>query len=273
MAGINRLGKAPPRPGSLRPPDPNRNKTLDVFSEGTEGDADYMRMVQDIEDTQGGQSGWLFGRGAFDKGDLLYLRDEEEKKRFKEEELRDSERLQFLRMQASTSTPKEVPAPLPPKAPNPDNPPQKPKSALLASIVRVKGGKAGAAPAKRGPVEDSSSTQQKWPRIECVQAQASAQPAAVVDGKARQQQPQAAQHRDASDAEPGLAGLLGDYDSDEGDDEAEANGAKAQQPKEFAPPMQSEREGNDLGAAALHTVSPRTNKAASGTEEEAVDYE
>ena len=57
------------------------------------------------------------------------------------------------------------------------------------------GGKAGAAPAKRGPVEDSSSTQQKWPRIECVQAQASAQPAAVVDGKARQQQPQAAQHR------------------------------------------------------------------------------
>ena len=85
----------------------------------------------------------------------------------------------------------------------------RPKSALLASIVRVKGGKAGAAPAKRGPVEDSSSTQQKWPRIECVQAQASAQPAAVVDGKARQQQPQAAQHRDASDAEPGLAGLLG----------------------------------------------------------------
>ena len=62
---------------------------------------------------------------AFDKGDLLYLRDEEEKKRFKEEELRDSERLQFLRMQASTSTPKEAPAPLPPKAPNPDNPPQK----------------------------------------------------------------------------------------------------------------------------------------------------
>lgn len=48
LQGINRLGKAPPRPGSLRPPDPNRNKTLDVFSEGTEGDADYMRMVQDV---------------------------------------------------------------------------------------------------------------------------------------------------------------------------------------------------------------------------------
>ena len=48
LQGINRLGKAPPRPGSLRPPDPNRNKTLDVFSEGTEGDADYMRMVRDV---------------------------------------------------------------------------------------------------------------------------------------------------------------------------------------------------------------------------------
>lgn len=62
---------------------------------------------------------------AFDKGDLLYLRDEEEKKRFKEEELRESERLQFLRMQASTGIPKEVPMSLPPKPPNPDNPPQK----------------------------------------------------------------------------------------------------------------------------------------------------
>ena len=48
VQGINRLGKAPPRPGSLRPPDPNRNRVLDIYSEGTEGDADYMRMVQDV---------------------------------------------------------------------------------------------------------------------------------------------------------------------------------------------------------------------------------
>lgn len=48
LQGINRLGKAPPRPGSLRPPDPNRNRVLDIYSEGTEGDADYMRMVQDV---------------------------------------------------------------------------------------------------------------------------------------------------------------------------------------------------------------------------------
>lgn len=31
---------------------------------------------------------------------MLYLRDEEEKRRFKEEELRESERAQFLRLQA-----------------------------------------------------------------------------------------------------------------------------------------------------------------------------
>ncbi len=85
----------------------------------------------------------------------------------------------------------------------------RPKSALLASIVRVKGGKAGTAPVKRGLLLDSSSAQEKRPRTESLQAQASAQPAAVVDGKAGQQQAQAAQHQDASDAEPGLAGLLG----------------------------------------------------------------
>lgn len=183
--GINRLGKAPPRPGSLRPPDPNRNRVLDIYSEGTEGDADYMRMVQDVgcptstclsepfsahvlpslhpclliclcfscrlrtcsrarwagslaeevgtlaasisratctrdstrcwPDALGYWRAcrsctitwWLevapfSGCAAFDKGDLLYLRDEEEKRRFKEEELRDSERAQFLRMQASS---------------------------------------------------------------------------------------------------------------------------------------------------------------------------
>ena len=37
---------------------------------------------------------------AFDKGDLLYLRDEEEKKRFLEKDQRESERSQFLAMRA-----------------------------------------------------------------------------------------------------------------------------------------------------------------------------
>jgi hypothetical protein len=98
--GINRLGKAAPRPGSLRPPDPTRNRITDHFSENVEGlesDRDYQRAVQDvseadsmshlqlhnvlyqpallqqgvvirllwlqIEDAQQTQ-GWLFGRGG-----------------------------------------------------------------------------------------------------------------------------------------------------------------------------------------------------------------
>ncbi len=48
MQGINRLGKGAPKPGSLRPPDPNRRQDLDLFSEGAETDADYMRMVHDV---------------------------------------------------------------------------------------------------------------------------------------------------------------------------------------------------------------------------------
>lgn len=48
VQGINRLGKAAPKPGSLRPPDPNRRQDLDLFSEGAETDADYMRMVHDV---------------------------------------------------------------------------------------------------------------------------------------------------------------------------------------------------------------------------------
>lgn len=48
VQGINRLGKAAPKPGSLRPPDPNRRQDLDLFSEGAEQDPDYMRMVNDV---------------------------------------------------------------------------------------------------------------------------------------------------------------------------------------------------------------------------------
>ena len=69
----------------------------------------------------------------------------------------------------------------------------------------MKGGKAGAAPSKRGPLVNSTSVQQKRPRTESV-------PAKMPDSKAKQQQQQQmqrAQAADAADAEPGLAGLLG----------------------------------------------------------------
>jgi hypothetical protein len=46
--GINRLGNAPPKPGTLRPPDPNRFKSVDMYAENTEGDIEYQRMVNDV---------------------------------------------------------------------------------------------------------------------------------------------------------------------------------------------------------------------------------
>lgn len=51
MQGINRLGKGPAKPGAFRPPDPNRNRTIDMFTEGAEGDIEYQRMVNDVRNT------------------------------------------------------------------------------------------------------------------------------------------------------------------------------------------------------------------------------
>ena len=179
--GINRLGKAPPRPGSLRAPDRNRNLTLVQYSGKDEEDIlkdkDYQRTVRDvrasalllcrvmfvcsrsvtqhsrapvdavqIEDASQ-QQGWLFSRGgaflllhhdvtvprvpcgevqcsglvrrckmsicsltadrllrlgfaAFDKTDLLYLRDQEEKSRHTEMELHDREVTTYAELRA-----------------------------------------------------------------------------------------------------------------------------------------------------------------------------
>ncbi|BDA40823.1 hypothetical protein COCOBI_01-4770 [Coccomyxa sp. Obi] len=209
MAGINRLGKAPPRPGSLRPPDPNRNRVLDIYSEGTEGDADYMRMVQDIEDAQQSQVGWLFGRGAFDKGDLLYLRDEEEKRRFKEEELRELERAQFLKLQAvagpGPDSLRAAAAPPPPRATQN----QRSQAKFLASIVKVKGSKV-TLPAKRG-------------------AEGNAAPSGKRLKEEVPSQPAQGSKQEEEEEGPGLVGLLGDYGSeDEGGDSDRSNGGKEQ---------------------------------------------
>ncbi len=51
MAGINRLGKAPPGPRIVRPVDPTRNRVTDFLSENREAlesDRDYQRAVQDV---------------------------------------------------------------------------------------------------------------------------------------------------------------------------------------------------------------------------------
>lgn len=59
-----------------------------------------------LEDQLPGRAGWLFAKGAFDKGDLLHLRDEEERRRYEERELREKEALEFaqLRERAAAQT-------------------------------------------------------------------------------------------------------------------------------------------------------------------------
>lgn len=45
-----------------------------------------------VQDQQAGVRGWLFARGAFDRNDLVYLRNEEERQRLAEREQDASER-------------------------------------------------------------------------------------------------------------------------------------------------------------------------------------
>ena len=62
------------------------------------------------------------GSAAFDKGDLLYLRDEEEKRRFKETELRDSERIRFMALRAGADSHRDPSGPVPSPGPPPGSP-------------------------------------------------------------------------------------------------------------------------------------------------------
>lgn len=207
MAGINRLGKAPPRPGSLRPPDPNKYRTMDMYSEGGENDADYMRMVQDIEDTQQNHVGWLFGRGAFDKGDLLYLRDEEEKRRFLERDQREKERSNFLIMRARENA--ERTASLAESQKNmKDKLPSRPK--LVPTITKVQPGKAAQqdTPPRQNADNDSAGPAAKRQKPSPAAASEPAADQAIAQGST----PPVASPVPA--AEGALAGLLGGYDSD-----------------------------------------------------------
>lgn len=57
--------------------------------------------ILQLEDQQSNRAGWLFAKGAFDKGDLLHVRDEEEKRRHREQELLNADRNEFLRQRAA----------------------------------------------------------------------------------------------------------------------------------------------------------------------------
>eukprot|EP00891_Asterochloris_glomerata_P004360 jgi/Astpho2/4360/Aster-x0627 len=199
-----------------------------------------------IEDTQQNQSGWLFTRGAFDKGDLLYLRDEEEKRRFQEVELRDSERSQasiaipktsegwqassmlvgflplasnFLKARAKIEADQAAAVQRRAEAARRERA-SRPQKGLLG-VVKVKAvnatdstGLPGAQqpPAKKQKLDDSS-------------AQAAGSQAAAEPREAPAARSPAAADDAGSSEEGGLAGLLGGYASDS-DEDAVAVGSR-----------------------------------------------
>lgn len=58
-------------------------------------DIDFQRALQRIEAQAQGRGGWLVARGAYDRGDSVYLREEEERRRHAEEIQWDKERYEF----------------------------------------------------------------------------------------------------------------------------------------------------------------------------------
>ena len=73
--------------------------------EGAAEDVEYQRALQQLEDQQHTRAGWLAPRGAFDKGDQAYIREQEERERHMEEAMHAQESNAFL---AATARAKEA---------------------------------------------------------------------------------------------------------------------------------------------------------------------
>lgn len=82
-----------------------RYTTNDVIPEDASGDAEFQRVVQQIEELQHPR-GYVHAKGAFDKADQAYLRDAEERRKYVEEALVEKERAEFLAAQARVANAK-----------------------------------------------------------------------------------------------------------------------------------------------------------------------
>lgn len=75
---------------------------IDHIAPGADKDPDFIKMQRELEDTQQRQ-GWLFGRGAFDRTDIMYLKEQKEEERTKEQELNDIASSEFARLRSAVS--------------------------------------------------------------------------------------------------------------------------------------------------------------------------
>jgi hypothetical protein len=76
-----------------------RYATEDFVPQGASGDAEFQRVVQQIQELHHTR-GYLHAKGAFDKEDQAYLRDAEERRKYVEEALAEREKAEFLEAQA-----------------------------------------------------------------------------------------------------------------------------------------------------------------------------
>lgn len=190
-----------------------------------------------LEDQQQNRAGWLFARGAFDKGDLLYLRDEEEKRRHVELDLREGEVAQFQAMRAQAEAEEErkaAEARRKAEAARRAQQAQQEKKRLLVPMVRLKPaarslpscGAPGAADAgepsskrpREGGTEHASSAPAERSAAED-EAHAAGRCASVSAG-AQEDDPGGDSREE--NGEQGLAGLLGGYGSDSDDSQTGA---------------------------------------------------
>jgi hypothetical protein len=84
----------------LDKPRPRGGEVEDIVPEDVAQDEDYKRAVQSLEDQQHGRAGWLFARGALDKGDQAYLKEQEQIQRHAEEALQEREAAEFAAAKA-----------------------------------------------------------------------------------------------------------------------------------------------------------------------------
>jgi len=84
----------------LGKPRPPGGEVDDIIPEDVAQDEDYKRAVQSLEDQQHGRAGWLFARGALDKGDQAYLKEQEQIQRHAEEARQEREAAEFATARA-----------------------------------------------------------------------------------------------------------------------------------------------------------------------------
>mmetsp|Transcript_25875 Transcript_25875/g.72470 ORF Transcript_25875/g.72470 Transcript_25875/m.72470 type:complete len:204 (+) Transcript_25875:380-991(+) len=201
MAGMNRLGSGPKRPPAApRPIDPDRFRSIELKPEDVEGDLEYQKLVKEVEEGVGGrQAGWLFGRGAFDKTDLHYLKELEDKRKYADLQQVEQEKATFAMQRASFekgSSGADAVQDLIEQARKvkKEAATARTQSKVLARMVKVKRpGQAGTGDSQGQEHPDEGASQE-------------AKRARLEDGAAKGQA-----------AAGGLTGLLGDYGSDSED--------------------------------------------------------